>query len=185
MQTQIENPSCRDSYSSATQEAIDSIDAAIVHLDDLETQKVLRKYGFDVNSLVHDLQASKEDVVQLQDSQQRVIKHFEEHTKSERRLGVMADRWDDINNQITVCLKTGQCHKINLFSIIADLTLEDRKNYANRLQLKKSTKLQKIKELATIESEQAQTEVTQAEKEKARRVLTDCYDTAIRQLLGG
>jgi hypothetical protein len=37
----------------------DSIDEAIVHFQDSETQRVLKKYGFDVNSIIGDLNESK------------------------------------------------------------------------------------------------------------------------------
>ncbi|MDJ0799515.1 MAG: hypothetical protein QNJ51_22325 [Calothrix sp. MO_167.B12] len=44
--------SCKDNL-------LDSIDQAIIHFQDSETQSVLKKHGFDVNSLIDDLNESK------------------------------------------------------------------------------------------------------------------------------
>jgi hypothetical protein len=46
----------------STNNLLSSIDEAIEHFEDSETQKILKKYGFDISSLIDDLNDSKDCV---------------------------------------------------------------------------------------------------------------------------
>ena len=65
MQKQLKRNPYNGSITHVLDNTITSINKAIEHFQDLETQRILKKYGFDVKSIVQDLNESKEDVFQL------------------------------------------------------------------------------------------------------------------------
>jgi DNA repair ATPase RecN len=71
MQKQIKQPMWSGWILYALDDATDSINRAITHFQDSETQRILRKYGFDINEIIQDLNESKQDVTLLKNSYQR------------------------------------------------------------------------------------------------------------------
>lgn len=121
MQKQIEQFDCRDSISCATDDAVNSIDITIASLHDSETRRVLEKYGFNIFHLLDDLNACKEDVTQLRNSQQRCVNAFDKYSEIKRSLDVMPD-FKEIKYQIGLCInKNGSCDLLN--NLVCDINI--------------------------------------------------------------
>jgi dGTP triphosphohydrolase len=103
MQKQIEQLDCRDSILCATQEAIKSIDKELFSLHDLETQKTLKKYGFNVTSMIQDLNEFKEDIFQLEKLHHLRVEAFEEKLQENGELSEMNS--DEMNNDKIISKK--------------------------------------------------------------------------------
>ncbi|BAY07092.1 hypothetical protein [Calothrix sp. NIES-2098] len=78
---------------------LSSIDEAIEHFEDYETQIILKKYGFDVNSLLDDLNDSKDWISQLINDQQSCHAAVAEYIHSNRSLGWMSEDCEAIIQQ--------------------------------------------------------------------------------------
>jgi hypothetical protein len=122
------------------------------------------------------LNASKEDVVQLQNSQQRCIETFDENLIIERRLEVMPEKYEYILSEIEKYAATGDFNAINhkqIFISIATLTPQKRQEYTIKFISNKNEALDKITELEKTNLHSPE------EIKNARRNICDGYDYVI------
>lgn len=128
---------------------LNSLDDAINHLEDSETQKVLKKYGFEIYSLIEYLKETKDCVYQIRDKQQHCIDSLKIHIKTERKFILMPENIqaliEEMHEVVLACISREDNTKlIQEATNLATALPQDHENriiYYNAFQNKKNTEI--------------------------------------------